>query len=461
MLNTVECVMETERYDQEFKDSFRKIALPVGLQNLLFTSLSFIDSLMVGKLGQAEYNAVGLAAQYTFIIHLIAVGISSAAMIYMSQYFGNKDIKGFKSASGLGMITCTALGLLAGLAALLIPESIMSLFTKEPAIINHGVRYLSIVAFQLPLALLTLTIAKASRVSQNAKLPLKISIVSLSINTILNYILIFGKFGFPALGVAGAAYATLTSSALSLILYIIIINSSDNPLRGSLRDYFDISKSFIIKVFKTGWTVILHEYLWSLGMSLFVLILSRMSTDGYTAYQIASQFASFAFIFAMAVSSSASVTIGILLGRKDIEKALAYEKKYSRVQLLLGVMMSVVVISVTYFAVDLFKVSSAIRTAAFYTTIAECIFLPLRTYSGMQAAGILRAGGDTKVPVFMELIGTYFVDVPILFILLRFTSLNTPLIIFFSSTGAILTSVLLYGRVKSRSWAKNLISDEV
>ncbi len=452
--------MDKTQYNQEFKESFRKIALPVGLQNILFISLNFVDSLMVGRLGQTEFNAVGLGGQFYFLTNLFVVGTASASVIYMSQYFGNGDIKGYRKSAGLAILSCLIIGLLTGSLALLMPDKIMRIFTKDGAVISHGIKYLSLIAFHLPIMAMLLPLAMASRASRNAKLPLIISTISLISNTALNYVLIFGKFGLPKLGVSGAALATLLSSAFALILYIVIINTTKNALRGSIRDFLNIDKAFIAKVYSTGWTVIVHECLWSLGISLFVLILSRSSTDGYTSYQIANKFVKFSFIFIMAISSSASVTIGMLLGRKDIDKALAYEKMYSRTQVAINTVVAVLIVIITYFLVDLFKVSATIKADAFYTTIALCIFLPLKSYSGMQAAGILRAGGDTKIPVFMELAGTYLVDVPVLYLLLHFSNLPTPWIIFFASSGSILTSVLLYRRVKSKKWAKNLISEK-
>ncbi len=451
--------MQNIEYNREFKESFRKIALPVALQNMLFISLNFVDSLMVGRLGQAEFNAVGLGGQYYFIVNLFVVGSASASLIYMSQYYGNDDLVGYRKASGLAVISCFIIGLIAALLAVLMPAKIIGVFSEDQTIIQFGAKYLSVVGLQLPIMGITLPLAMSSRAARNAKLPLVISAISLGANTLLNYILIFGKLGLPAMGVSGAALATLSSSALALLLYIIIINATDNPLRAPIKAFFKIDKAFVVKVYQTGWTVVVHECLWSLGISIFIMILSRMRTDGYTAYRIAAQFTRFEFIFAMAISSSASVTIGQLLGRKDIDKALAYEKKYAKTQIAINVVVSILIVLITYALVDLFNVSAAIKRDAVYMALALCVFLPLKAYSAMQAAGILRAGGDTKWPVFFELAGTYFVDVPILYLLLRYTKLVSPTIIFFASSGAILTSILLYRRVKSGKWAKNLISN--
>ncbi len=456
--NLKKAVMVDNTYDLEFKESFKKIAIPVGIQNLFFVSLTFVDALMVGMLGQVEYNAVGLGGQFYFLVNVFVVGFSSSCAIYMAQFFGKEDIKGFRKSAGLGIILCLTLGLIAGGLAIFFPELIISFFTKQPEIIKKGAEYLNIRGFQIPLMSVIIPLATASKTSGNAKLPLKISIVTLSTNTILNYLLIFGNLGFPKLGVSGAAIATLISSLISIILYTIIINITDNYLRGSISDYINITGDFVKKVFKTGWGVIIHEVLWSIGITIFVLILSRMRTDGYTAYNIAIQFIKLAFIFSLAISSAASITIGMLLGRKDIDKALAYEKKYSKIQIKIGFLVSLVIVIATYFLVGLFNISDAIRMDAFYTSVALAIFWPLKSYSGMQAAGILRSGGDTRVPVFFELAGMYFVDIPFLLVLLKFTDLATPIIMFFASTGSLLTSALLYKRVKSRKWAKNLVS---
>ncbi len=130
--------MNSSSYNREFRESFIKIALPVGLQNLLITSLSFVDSLMVGQLGQAEFNAVSLAGQFYFIINLIIVGVSSAAVIYTAQYYGSGDLKGYRKSAGLAIISCLVVGILAGLFAVLAPSTIISAFTKETTIIAFG-----------------------------------------------------------------------------------------------------------------------------------------------------------------------------------------------------------------------------------------------------------------------------------------------------------------------------------
>ncbi len=453
--------MESALQDREFKESFKKVALPVALQNLLFSSLNFVDSLMLGMLGQTEYNAAGIGNQFYMIINVIIVGFTSAVLIYVTQYFGNSDLKGFRKSVGLGLISSFTFGLIAFIFSVSFPEFILSFYTDDVDIIREGVKYLRIMSIQMLIIGIILPFATASRASKNAKIPLIISGTAFAFNTFMNYVLIFGNFGAPEMGVEGAAVATVLARVLSLVLYlIVIISSKDNPLHGNIRDYINIKKAFVLKVLKTGWSVILHETLWVLAISLYTAILSKNRTDGYTAYLIGIQFMMIQMTFSMAVSSAASVTIGAQLGRKDIEKALLYEKKYSKTQIIVSLTSSIIVIIAAYLMVDLFEVSEAIKNTAFYVCISLCMIFPFKTYSGMLSSGILRAGGDTKVPVFLELFGMYLFDAPILYILLKTTQLTTPVIIFFGSISSVITSVLLTKRVNSKKWAKNLISEE-
>ncbi len=452
--------MNNAEYNREFRDSFVKIALPVGLQSLLITSLTFVDSLMVGQLGQAEFNAVSLGAQFHFIINVLIAGFSSAAVIYTAQYYGNNDIKGYRKSVGLGIISCFCMGLFAALFVLLMPNNIMTLFTSEPSIIDYGIKYLTIVSFQIPIMAINLPLAMSSRAAQNAKLPLIVSSTSFSLNTVLNYLLIFGNFGFPKLGVRGAALATLLSSSVGLLLYIIGIYLTDHPLNGSIKDFLNIDKPFVIKVIKTGWIVILHELFWSIGVSLFVLIMSRFRTDGFTSYKIAHNFFEFAFIFASAISSTASVTLGMLLGRNDIDKAIDYQKKYAKTLFAVSIVASCLIIVSSYYLVDFFNVSISIKRNAFYCAVALSFLLPIMNYNALQVTGVLRAGGDTKVPALIELFGVYLIDAPVLYLLLRFTSLPTPIVIVLGSLSCLITFGLFYRRAKSGNWAKNLIEQK-
>lgn len=443
--------------ETEFKESFYKIALPSSLQMLLMTSLAFVDSIMVGSLGQFEYNAVGLAGQYTFIASLFNVGIVSSVMIYMSQFYGAKEFVKFRGALGFGVIFALTISSIFMAVAVFLPVQLMSLFTDHQQIIDYGVSYLTMAGLQFPFMALTLSFSYAFKASKNATVPLIVSLVSFSLNSLLNYFLIYGILFFPPLGVRGAAIATVLSRSTALVLYLVIIFSTQNILRAKLSDFFSFTKKFIVNIFRTGWSVILHECFWSVGISSLMFIVSRERTDAYSSFQIASSFSRFMMVFSLGVSSAASITIGALLGRKNIDAALKYEKKYSIVQMIMSIISAVVIIGLIYLLIDVFNVSEEIKYNAIVYTVIICIFNPMKFYSGMQAAGILRAGGDTKWPVLYEVAPIYLIKIPLLLVLLRHTNLPFSIILPITYIGDFVTFILIYMRVKSRKWAKNLI----
>lgn len=443
--------------NMEFYDALKKVSIPVLIQNLLFFSLSFVDTLMVGSLGKLEFSGVGISGQYYFLAYFLIIGLTSALQIYMAQYFGSGNIKGYRSSVGLAIISSFFAVMLFSLPAILIPETVLSFFTKDQELIKMGSKYLEIIGYQYPLIAITLPLATASRSAKDAKLPMRISIISLALNTILNYIFIFGHFGIPALGVRGAAFATLLASSVSLAQYIFLIRKRQMPLNGPISEFLDISKAFVKKAIKTGWTVVGHEIFWSLGYTLFIVVISRSSTDAYASYQISSQFLRLTMIAAMAVSSAATVTIGAQLGANEIQKAIRFQKLFTSFQVKVSFAATALAIVTAYFAVDLFNVPQNIRTLAFHMTVVSALALPFKFHNGMLAAGILRAGGDTKIPVLYELGGMYLGNIPLLYICIYHLNLPYILAIGIAAIGDGFVALLLRNRAKSGIWAKNLV----
>lgn len=442
----------------EFKESFLKIALPAALQNLLFFSFNFIDAIMVGRLGQSEFNATSLGAQFFFISGFFSIGIISSTIIYMAQYFGNKEYKNFRAVVGFAIILSVSSSFIFSIIAILFPKELAMLFTNDEKIIHHAIIYLRIAGFQAPLSAFSKSIGMSFRVSKNGKLTLFVSTFSILLNTLLNYLLIFGKFSFPEMRVAGAALATVISMIFGNILYVIVIIKTNNILKSKIKEYFSFSKELVKKISKTGWSVVLHECLWSIGVTSYGFFLSNFSKDAYSSYHIAYIFARFVITFSMGVSSAASVTIGMQLGRKDIKKALEYEKKYTITQMLVAFVSAIFVIVVSRLMIGDFNVSESVREDALYMVTILCLFFPFTLYNGMQAAGILRAGGDTRVPVILELLGIYAFKLPALLILHYYSKLEFTQILLVTSFADVFVSVLIYKRVKSKKWAKNLIS---
>ena len=187
------------------------LALPIALQNVLTSSFQLVDTMMVSNLGDLTLSATGMAGQWGWLATLLGFGLASGMSIFVSQYWGVKDHKGIRRVLGMGLITSLLLSLVFMAVALLFPEQVLSLFNKDPDVIAVGSRYLSIVCLSYPAVALSNVLSNVLRGTERVRLPLYVSIFTTIANVLVNYALIFGKFGMPRLGASGAAIATCVS----------------------------------------------------------------------------------------------------------------------------------------------------------------------------------------------------------------------------------------------------------
>jgi putative MATE family efflux protein len=194
--------------DKEFLTKMFRLAAPIALQQLVMVLLGLIDMVMIGQLGDAAVAAVGLANQLFFLLFLVLFGIGSGAAIFTAQYWGQQDMLRIRSVLGLGLTLGLAGGLVFSLVSLLLPGQVLSIYSTDPAVITLGSGYLRLVGLSYLATAITFSYAAVLRSIEQVKLPMFISLVTLAVNTVLNYGLIFGQWGLPTLGVNGAALAT-------------------------------------------------------------------------------------------------------------------------------------------------------------------------------------------------------------------------------------------------------------
>ena len=209
--------------DRKFLSNMLKIALPIMIQNLVTSSLNMADTIMVGKLGEVEIAAVGIANQYFFLFTMILTGLCGGCSVFISQYWGKKDFTNIKRMLGLGLVSALFVSIVFMAAGFFSPETIISLFNKESIVIDLGGKYLLIVLFSYIFTAVTFVYGYSLRSIGNTVAPLVVNIAALLCNVFFNYVLIFGKLGAPALGVEGAAIATLIARVLEAIILVILV----------------------------------------------------------------------------------------------------------------------------------------------------------------------------------------------------------------------------------------------
>ena len=310
------------------------ISVPVALQNLLPTTGSMVDTMMIASLGQTEIGAVGLCAQFSSLMFAGYWGFVGGGMLFFSQYFGAKDDDGINRSYGLTLTCMMSVGLLFGLLALLFPEAVMRLYTDKPHIQAIGVEYLRIVGFAYPLMVFSMAMAALLRCTGRVRIPLWGSVAGVATNIFMNWVLIFGNLGAPKLGVRGAALATVLAQAVNCLVIIVAAVRSRNPYLLAVRRHFRWSRSFVRIYLKKCFPIICNEVLIGVGNMVINVVLGRQPEEAIAALAVFRTLEGLIIGFFAGFSSAASVLVGteVGAGRPD----LAYKRAWRLVYLCQG-----------------------------------------------------------------------------------------------------------------------------
>lgn len=392
------------------------IALPVVFQGLLTNSLSFVDTLMIGQLGEQAIAAVGLANQMFFLISLLFFGISSGSSIFMSQYWGAGNEKNIKRVIALS-VTIAFLGAgLASIASFFIPTQLMHIFTYDKVVVDFGVTYLKIVAVSYVFSAISQVFSTALRVIGKAKTPLWVALFSLSLNALGNYFLIFGVGPFPVLGVAGAAIATAVSRLAEVVLLIIITYAKHPVLAIKDTSAFRWDRKFLALIIPTSLPVLLNEIFWALGMTTYKIAFSKMGISALAAVNVTESIGNLFFVAMMGVSNATLIMIGIKIGEGRNDLARLYAKRFILIALVVGIGAGLLEATLAPWFANLFNIGEEVRRMAVFCLFANAMLLPIKSINMAVIVGILRAGGDTRFSMFAEMFGVWAVGVPLAFI---------------------------------------------
>ena len=259
------------------------LAIPVALQNVLTSSFQLVDTMMVSRLGSIALSSVGMAAQWGWLCALLGFGLCSGMSVFISQYWGIKDYKGIRRVLGMGVLTSLVLTVLFLIVARLAPAWVLGLFNEDPDVVAAGCEYLSIVCFSYPAVTLTNVLCTVLRNTERVRLPLYVSIFTTIANAFVDYGLIFGAFGFPEMGIAGAALATCISSWLGPVLILLFSLFEKNLLIGPIRELTAFGLKNLGAFYRRAMPVVFNEGMWALGILIVNMIYSNI---GYTCYAV-------------------------------------------------------------------------------------------------------------------------------------------------------------------------------
>ena len=394
--------------NQSFLRSVCALAVPVALQSMLQASFGVVDQVMIGQLGGVEVAAVGLAGKFTGIFNVVLSAVGAVAGIMISQYMGQKNAAETRRSMILNLRVCLILAVLFMLAGVAVPRQIMGLYIEDRATVEAAGRYLAIVSGTfLPAAGITM-LSTYLRCMEKASLPLYAGIASAAVNTCLNWVLIFGKLGAPALGVTGAALATLISQLVYFVsifvMYLKYREKAENDPAGAFAwgQYLSMLLPLLIS-----------EFMWVLGENVYAGIYGHLGTDASAAMTLTNPVQSLAIGALCGLSQAASILIGKRLGDGDRETAFREAKKLLLYGLVGSLLLSVVIFFISPWYVRVFKVEAGIRELTVQILTVYAAVMPFKVLNMIIGSGILRSGGKTTYVMVIDLMGTWLFGVPL------------------------------------------------
>jgi putative MATE family efflux protein len=402
--------------DPDYFSNVQKIALPIIIQQLMFSGLNMLGVILIGQKGDASVAAVGLAGQIAFLLNLVHFGIISGAAMFTAQFWGKHDIRNLRRVLGLCLLLAISASLIFFTLAQLLPSQILRIYSKDPIVIELGTSYIRTFSWTFLFFAITFSYALVMRSTGDVKIPTTVSVGALLISTFLSYSLIFGKFGLPELGIQGAAVAAVTARLLECVTLLIVTYARKLPVAASLRELTDFDRVFFGRVIKPMLPVILNELFWSLGITTYNIIYGRMGTQSYAAINIVSTIEQMGFVVFIGISNATSVLVGNRIGSGREDEAYLYAGRSLGLGILGGILLGIVLQLVKVPILSLYKVSPEVLQDAGRIINVVSFFLWVRVNNMTTVVGILRAGGDTRFSLFLDGIIIWIVGVPMAYL---------------------------------------------
>lgn len=445
---------------QSFYKKMFTLGIPIIIQNLVSTTLNMVDTVMISSQGEEALAAVAIANKYLFILIVILFGIYSGTSIFISQYYGAKDYEHIHSVLGIGLMLGIGVCFVFFGFAFFAPSQVMSIFIKDNEVIRQGTMYLKIVSLSYFAMTVSFAFSNGSRNVHLTTVPMVSSIIALCLNTFLNFLLIDGHFGFPSLGVRGAAIATLISRIIEfMILFMFIYIKKGHPLKASFVELFSFSKELFEKIIKVITPVIVNEGLWVIGTSVYYIAYGRLGANSVAALQVSMTLVDFCWAIFMGIGGAAAILIGNEIGRGDSEKSYLYSKAILFLGVTIAICVGVLMIVLSPHLGIVFRLSEVTLKTAMYCVIVMALYMPIRNFNYLMFISVLRSGGDTKYCMVVDAMSVWIIGVPLTFVAVQYLPIGIAALLGVSYSEEIVKALVVYQRFVSKKWMNNLVKE--
>lgn len=434
-----------------------RVAIPIAVQGLIASSLNLVDNLMVGSLGESELAGVGVGIQIYFIAWIIVFGFAGGCSTFVAQFWGAKDSNNIKKTVGFAALVGISTGMIFFVWGVLFPHSIAGIFTDITETVNIGAEYIrfgSLCFIFMPIAVVFEMALKSTR---QTKYPMYISLIAFSSNTFMNWILIFGHLGFPALGVKGAAIATSFARLIEISLGIYVIFIRKNVLNGKIKDFFGWKKLLIKRIFKNSLPTMANEGLWALATTMYVAAYARVGVTEYASYQASETIARLFVMAAFSIGDAALILVGQKLGEGNTDEAYHMAKTIIKITAFMSIGFAMALILSAKPLISLYNFTTEGAEIAFLILLVDSVTMIFYILNGVIISGILRSGGDTGFAMMLDCGSIWLIGVPLAFFSTKVLGLPIYIAVLICKSEEVIKLTLSMKRFLSKKWLQTVI----
>ncbi|MBQ8087467.1 MAG: MATE family efflux transporter [Clostridia bacterium] len=438
---------------KQFIKSVAVIAVPVALQNLLTTTGSMVDTMMIASLGETTVAAVGLCAQFTSLMFSMYWGFVGGGMLFFSQYWGAKDDDGIDRSYGITLTAMMTVAFLFAFMALVFPSAVMRLYTDKTAIQALGEQYLRVVGFAYPLQVFSMAMSALLRSTERMRIPLYASIASVCTNIALNYALIQGHWGFPAMGIRGAALATTLAACVNAAVILLLAKAQRYPYLFHIRRHFAWNRRAISQYFQKCFPILMNEILIGVGNMAINVVLGRQAVEAIAATAVFRTLEGLVIGFFAGFSNAASVLVGKNVGAGRLEEA--YQRARRLVPLCAASIFTVCLLLVALRRPLLTRMSLNGKSYAIGSAmlVIYCAAAVIRMCNWVRN-DTFRSAGDATFGTVLEIVFMYCMVLPAVY--LAGMRLHAPFLVVFACCycDEVIRFVLMSVHMVSGKWIK-------
>lgn len=442
--------------EKTFYKNFFLLCIPLVLQNMISLGVNLADNIMLGKYAEASLSGVTAVNQIQFVYQNLLMGIGDGMVILASQYWGQKKIGEIKKISAVAMRMGLVMMALLFVVVSLFPTQMVGLFTTDPEIIAEGVAYIRVIRFTYPFFCLTTLLLATLRVTEVVRIALVLSVSTLCINCGINWLLIYGRFGLPRLGVTGAAVGTLTARIAEFILLLVFLKRKEMFLHLRVSDYLHLDRILLKDYFKVSLPIIFLQSLWGVNTAMQTAILGHLSSSAIAANSMASNLYLMVKTMAVGAASTTNVIIGKAIGEGDGKKVRRYANTMQLMFVCLGVTAGLCLLGLTEPVLSLYSFSPESRRLARSFLHILCVVMAFMCYQMPVNSGIIKGGGDTRYILKLDLISIWGIVIPLSFFVSFVLKASPEIVVICLNLDQIFKCVPAWIKVNYGHWMKKL-----